>query len=87
MNVLDIPVEFLNRAGRRERIARFRKMPMTLRKEAAARHDDHQKEKRAEGLAYRIAKVKRDVKAIKAFQKKHPKLKQQFREENKKLGI
>ena len=79
--------EDMNRAGRRGEDAIARKTPHFNRAYKARQHQDHQSKKRAEGLAYRIAKIKRDIPAIKAFQKMHKKLKKQFVLENKKIGI
>ena len=83
----DTKYEDLNRKGRRADAAIKRKSFMFDRKYKAQEHQKHQREKRAEGLAYRIAKIKRNIPAIKAFQKMHPKLKKQFKLENKNLAI
>lgn len=78
--------EYFNRHGRRSEVARIRKAPAFARKYNARLHADRQREARKEGLAYRIAKIRRDWPVIKAFQKKHKKLKKQFAIENKKLA-
>lgn len=77
----------LNRHGRRSAVAIERKSIQFNRDYNKRMHAKHQAAHRAAGLAYRIAKVKRDVPAIRAFQKKHPKLRKQFAEENRRLGI
>lgn len=56
MNQFNIPYELLNRHGRRAQVAIARKLPMTLRKEAAERHAYHQKRERQEALARRVAR-------------------------------
>ena len=85
MDTLTIPQDRLNRHGRRGEIAMARKQPMTDLKYKASEHSELTSRMRQEGLAYRIAKVKRNWPVIKAFQKKHPKLRKQFAIENKNL--
>jgi len=72
----------LNRRGRRAEIAMARKEPLAKRKFSYQTSLMHQERQRREGLAYRIAKVRGDVSAMRVFERKHPKLKVQFRRDN-----